>query len=243
MDISPDQVIYWEWGVVKLNATLVFSWVAMAVLTGGAWLITRNLRLAPRSARWQILWEVVVTQILDQIEEASLQDPRRYLPFIGTLFLFIVTCNTLGVIPGFEAPTASITTTAALAGCVFVAVPVFGIVNRGVGGYFKNYIQPTPLMLPFNLIGEISRTLALAVRLFGNILSGNLTVAILLSLAPLFFPVIMQAFGLLIGVIQAYVFAVLALVYIASGARVQHDRAQDDRVAPATDDPNASSTT
>jgi F-type H+-transporting ATPase subunit a len=243
MDISPDQVIYWEWGVVKLNATLVFSWVAMAVLTGGAWLITRNLRLAPRSARWQILWEVVVTQILDQIEEASLQDPRRYLPFIGTLFLFIVTCNTLGVIPGFEAPTASITTTAALAGCVFVAVPVFGIVNRGVGGYFKNYIQPTPLMLPFNLIGEISRTLALAVRLFGNILSGNLTVAILLSLAPLFFPVIMQAFGLLIGVIQAYVFAVLALVYIASGARVQHDRAQDDRAAPATDDPNASSTT
>jgi F-type H+-transporting ATPase subunit a len=185
----------------------------------------------------------VVTQILDQIEEASLQDPRRYLPFIGTLFLFIVTCNTLGVIPGFEAPTASITTTAALAGCVFVAVPVFGIVNRGVGGYFKNYIQPTPLMLPFNLIGEISRTLALAVRLFGNILSGNLTVAILLSLAPLFFPVIMQAFGLLIGVIQAYVFAVLALVYIASGARVQHDRAQDDRAAPATDDPNASSTT
>ena len=243
MDISPDQVIYWEWGVVKLNATLVFSWVAMAVLTGGAWLITRNLRLAPRSARWQILWEVVVTQILDQIEEASLQDPRRYLPFIGTLFLFIVTCNTLGVIPGFEAPTASITTTAALAGCVFVAVPVFGIVNRGVGGYFKNYIQPTPLMLPFNLIGEISRTLALAVRLFGNILSGNLIVAILLSLAPLFFPVIMQAFGLLIGVIQAYVFAVLALVYIASGARVQHDRAQDDRAAPATDDPNASSTT
>jgi len=243
MDISPDQVIYWEWGVVKLNATLVFSWVAMAVLTGGAWLITRNLRLAPRSARWQILWEVVVTQILDQIEEASLQDPRRYLPFIGTLFLFIVTCNTLGVIPVFEAPTASITTTAALAGCVFVAVPVFGIVNRGVGGYFKNYIQPTPLMLPFNLIGEISRTLALAVRLFGNILSGNLTVAILLSLAPLFFPVIMQAFGLLIGVIQAYVFAVLALVYIASGARVQHDRAQDDRAAPATDDPNASSTT
>jgi F-type H+-transporting ATPase subunit a len=243
MDISPDQVIYWEWGVVKLNATLVFSWVAMAVLTGGAWLITRNLRLAPRSARWQILWEVVVTQILDQIEEASLQDPHRYLPFIGTLFLFIVTCNTLGVIPGFEAPTASITTTAALAGCVFVAVPVFGIVNRGVGGYFKNYIQPTPLMLPFNLIGEISRTLALAVRLFGNILSGNLIVAILLSLAPLFFPVIMQAFGLLIGVIQAYVFAVLALVYIASGARVQHDRAQDDRAAPATDDPNASSTT
>ncbi len=241
MDISPDQIVYWEWGVVKLNATLVFSWVAMAVLTGGAWLITRTLTVAPRSARWQIFWEVVVTQILDQIEESSLQDPHRYLPFIGTLFLFIVTCNILGVVPGFEAPTASITMTAALAGCVFVAVPVFGIVNRGVGGYFKNYIEPTPLMLPFNLIGEISRTLALAVRLFGNILSGNLIVAIMLSLAPLFFPVIMQAFGLLIGVIQAYVFAVLALVYIASGARVQDDRAETETEAAA--ESTASSTT
>lgn len=235
MEISPDQLVYWEWGVVTINATLVFSWIAMAILAGGSWLITRNLTMAPHPTRWQIFLEVVVGQILDQIEEAGLHNPRRYLPFIGTLFLFIVTCNILGVIPRFEAPTASFTTTGALALCVFIAVPGFGIINRGVRGYFNHYVQPTPLMLPFNLIGEISRTLALAVRLFGNILSGNLIVAILLSLAPLFFPVIMQAFGLLIGVIQAYVFAVLALVYIASGARVQDDRTEATSESPSTD--------
>ncbi|NBB87546.1 MAG: F0F1 ATP synthase subunit A [Bacteroidetes bacterium] len=235
MEISPDHIIYWEWGAIHINATLVFSWVAMGLLAVGAWLITRNLTIAPRSARWQNFLEVVVGQILAQIEEAGLRHPRRYLPFIGTLFLFIVTCNVLGVIPRFEAPTASITTAAALALCVFVAVPVFGILNRGLRGYITNYIRPTPLMLPFNIIGEISRTLALAVRLFGNILSGNLIVAILLSLAPLFFPVVMQAFGLLIGVIQAYVFAVLALVYIASGARLRPEPANGPSNRSPTD--------
>lgn len=221
MEISPDQIVYWEWGVVTLNATLVFSWVAMGVLVVGSWLVTRNLTSGLRPSRWQNLLEVVVGSILDQIEAASLQNPRRYLPFVGTLFLFIVTCNVLDIVPGFEVPTASLTTPAALALCVFIAVPVYGIANRGLKGYVKHYIRPSPFMLPFNIIGEVSRTVALAIRLFGNIMSGNLIVAILLSLAPLFFPVVMQAFGLLIGVIQAYVFAVLALVYIASGARVQ----------------------
>jgi len=229
MEISPDQIVYWEWGVVTINATLVFSWVVMAVLAGGAWLVTRNLTPGPHPSRWQNLLEVVVEGILDQIEAASLQNPRRYLPFVGTLFLFIVTCNALDIVPGFEPPTASLATPAALALCVFIAVPVYGIMNRGVKGYFKHYVRPTPFMLPFNIIGEVSRTIALAIRLFGNIMSGNLIAAILLSLAPLFFPAVMQAFGLLIGVIQAYVFAILALVYISSGARVQ----QEDETANA----------
>lgn len=223
MEISPDQIVYWEWGVVTLNATLVFSWVVMGVLAGGSWLVTRTLTSGPQPSRWQNLLEVVVEGILNQIESASLQQPRRYLPFVGTLFLFIVTCNVLDIVPGFEPPTASLNTPAALALCVFIAVPVYGIVNRGVIGYFKHYVRPTPFMLPFNIIGEVSRTIALAIRLFGNIMSGNLIAAILLSLAPLFFPAVMQAFGLLIGVIQAYVFAVLALVYISSAARVQED--------------------
>ena len=221
MDISPDQIVYWEWGLVTLNATLVFTWIVMAVLGVGSWIVTRTLTTGPRPSRWQNLLEVVVGSILDQIEAASLQDPRRYLPFIGTLFLFIVACNVLAIVPGFEAPTASLTTPAALALCVFIAVPVYGVANRGMKDYLAHYIRPTPFMLPFNIIGEVSRTVALAIRLFGNIMSGNLIVAILLSLAPLFFPVVMQAFGLLIGIIQAYVFAVLALVYIASAARVR----------------------
>lgn len=238
MEISPDQIIYWQWGPVTLNATLVFSWVAMGLLVAGAGLGTRNLTAGPKLSRWQNLLEVIVTGILDQIEAASLQNPRRYLPFVGTLFLYIVTCSVLDVVPGFEAPTASLTTPSALALCVFVAVPVYGIASRGLKGYFRRYIRPSPFMLPFNIIGEVSRTVALAIRLFGNIMSGNLIVAILLSLAPLLFPVAMQALGLLIGVIQAYVFAVLALVYIASGARAQDDRAQDDHARENGDDTN-----
>jgi F-type H+-transporting ATPase subunit a len=234
MEISPDQIVYWEWGVVTINATLIFSWVVMLVLAGGSWLVTRTLTSGPSPSRWQSLLEGVVEGILNQIEAASLQNPRRYLPFVGTLFLFIVTCNVLDIVPGFEPPTASLMTPAALALCVFVAVPVYGVMNRGVQGYFTHYVRPTPFMLPFNIIGEVSRTVALAIRLFGNIMSGNLIAAILLSLAPLFFPAVMQAFGLLIGVIQAYVFAVLALVYISSGARVQQGSTDDDAPSDET---------
>ncbi len=224
MEITPDEIIYWEWGVVTLNATLVFSWVVMGILAIGSWLVTRNLETGPRMSRWQNALEIIVDYIRKQIEEASGGSPDRYMPFVGTLFLFIVLANVLDVIPGFKAPTASLTTTAALATCVFVAVPVFGIASQGVGGYFKQYVRPTPLMLPFHVIGELSRTLALAVRLFGNITSGSLIVAIVLSIAPLFFPVVMQALGLLIGIIQAYVFAILALVYIASAERAHHQQ-------------------
>jgi len=234
VDINPDQTIYWQWHFVTVNATLTFTWIVMAVLAAGSWLVTRTVRVGPGLSRWQNFLEVVVGQILDQIESAGLQDPRRYLPFIGTLFVFIATCTLLDIIPGFVAPTASLSTPAALAVCVFVAVPAFGILNRGLRGYLNHYVRPTPLMLPFTVIGEVSRTVALAIRLFGNILSGNLIVAILLSLAPLFFPVVMQAFGLLVGIIQAYVFAVLALVYIASGSRAQSSDAEaEDAPEPA----------
>lgn len=217
MELSPDHIVYARWAGLELSATLLFTWVVMGVLGAGSWLVTRGLTPGPDLSRGQNLLEVVVTTIADQIREASHQEPGRYLPFIGTLFLFIATSSVLEVVPGFRAPTGSLATTAALATCVFVAVPVFGILHQGWRGYLRHYVEPTALMLPFNIIGEISRTVALAVRLFGNIMSGSLIVAILLSLAPLFFPVVMQAFGLLIGLIQAYVFAILALVYIASG--------------------------
>jgi F-type H+-transporting ATPase subunit a len=132
-------------------------------------------------------------------------------------------------VPGFQPPTGSLTTTTALAICVFFAVPIYGIAERGLKGYLSNYIQPSVAMLPFNIIGEISRTLALAVRLFGNIMSGTLIAAILLSLVPLFFPVIMQAFGLLVGLIQAYIFAILAMVYIASGTRARRRQEEESK--------------
>ena len=151
-----------------------------------------------------------------QVEDIMQRKSTIYLPFIGTLFLFIAVSNLLSIVPGYRSPTGSLSTTAALAVCVFFAVPFFGIRARGVRDYLKQYSQPSIMMLPFNLIGELSRTLALAVRLFGNIMSGEMIVAILLVIAPLFFPVIMQLMGLLVGVIQAYIFAILAAVYIAS---------------------------
>jgi len=230
-DISPDQVIFWQWGSISLNATIVFTWMVMGLVTIVSWLITRHLSTDVHMSRWQNLLEVIVDGMRNEIREISQQDPGSYLYFVGTLFLFILISNILSIIPGYVAPTASLSTTAALAVCVFAAVPVYGVIRRGLGGYLRQYIEPTVLMLPFNVIGELSRTLALAVRLFGNMMSGAKIVAILLAITPLIFPIVMHALGLLTGVIQAYIFAVLAMVYIASATRVQeqHKRKQEDR--------------
>jgi F-type H+-transporting ATPase subunit a len=219
MRITPDQIIYWQWGPVSLNATLIFTWIIIALLTVGAHLVTRRLSSGPTISRGQNMLEVIVLAILNQIREASQQDPRRYLPFIGTLFIFVATSNILAIVPWFEPPTSSLSVTIALALCVFVAVPIYGIQQKGVRAYLGQYLQPSPIMLPFNIIGEVSRTLALAVRLFGNMMSGGMIVAMLLAIAPLFLPIVMQAFGLLTGLIQAYIFAMLAMVYIASATR------------------------
>lgn len=227
MEITTDHIVFWEWEFIRITATLIYSWLVMGILVIGSWLISRRLSSGIRMSRWQNLLEVLISMIQDQIREASRQEPRHYLPFIGTLFLFILVSNIIDVLPGISAPTASLSTTAALAFCVFVAVPVFGITQQGARAYFSHYTKPSLLMLPFNIIGELSRTIALAIRLFGNMMSGSLIVAILLSLAPLFFPVLVQAFGLLIGVIQAYVFSILALVYIASGQRVRQQELEE----------------
>lgn len=218
MTISPDNIILWEWGFFKLNLTIVYTWLVMALLTVASWLVTRRLRTDTELSRWQNLLEVTVTGIRDQIRAVSHQEPGRYLPFVGTLFLFIAVANLLNVVPGYMAPTGSLSTTTALAICVFVAVPLYGIVQHGPVDYLRHYVEPTMLMLPFNIIGELSRILALAVRLYGNIMSGTVIAAILLSITPYFFPVVMQLLGLLTGMIQAYIFAILAMVYIASAA-------------------------
>jgi F-type H+-transporting ATPase subunit a len=200
----------------------------MALLIAGAWLITRRLSTGDHPSRWQSLLEVVVSAMQQQIREISRRKAESHLYFAGALFIFILACNLLSVVPGYIAPTASLSTTAALAICVFVAVPLYGILSRGFGGYLKQYIQPTVFMLPFNVIGELSRTLALAVRLFGNIMSGMKIAAILLALAPLFFPIVMHALGLLTGAIQAYIFSVLAMVYIASASRAREKKEEEE---------------
>lgn len=216
MNISPDNIVLWQWGLLKINATIALTWVVMALLTGGAWLIMRRLSAGTVMSRWQNLLEVLIIGMHDQIREVSRQEPGPYLPFVGTLFLFVVTCNLLAIVPGYDPPTGSLSTTTALALCVFFAVPLYGIAHQGWRSYLKQYLEPTAFMLPFNIIGEIARTISLAVRLYGNIMSGTVIVAILLGFVPVFFPVLLQILGMLTGVIQAYIFAVLAMVYIAS---------------------------
>ena len=225
MDITPDSIVYWQTGPIKISATLVFTWVVMAVLVLGSWLVTRRLSTETSMSRGQNLLEIVVELIQGQIREVTGQDPGRYLPFIGTLFLFIAVSNTLAIFPGFRSPTGSLSTTSALALCVFLSTPLFGIADRGVVGFLRTYLQPSPLMLPFNIIGELTRTVALALRLFGNVMSGSMMVAAALAIAPLFFPILMSALGLLIGLIQAYIFAILALVFIASAAQAHQEQA------------------
>ena len=190
MHISPDEIIYWQYGFFKLNATLVFTWAVMLVLVISAYLITRKLNSKVHRSRWQNGLEIIVITIMQQIAEAGLAKPKQYMGFLGTLFLFIAMTNLLTIIPHFEPPTGSLSTTVALAFCVFISVPFYGIKNKGLKEYLLSYTQPTLFMLPFNIIGELSRTLALAVRLFGNMMSGAMIIAILLVISPLIFPVI-----------------------------------------------------
>jgi len=227
MHLSPDETLFWQYGFIKLNATIAFTWGLMFVLAVGSKLITRKLSTELTRSRWQNLLEILVTGIERQIEEVGLPQPRQYLGFLGTLFLFVAAAALATVIPGYEPPTGSLSTTTALALCVLVAVPAFGIADQGLGGYLKSYMEPTFMMLPFNLISEVSRTLALAVRLFGNMMSGAMIIAILLTITPFLFPILMTALGLLTGMVQAYIFSILAAVYIAAATRTR-------KPAPAT---------
>lgn len=227
MTISPDEILFWQWGWVKVNATLVFSWAVILLLATASRLVTRRLSSGPEISPGQNLLEVLVSGMREQIREVSRQEPGPYLPFVGTLFVYIATSNLLMVVPGFQPPTGSLSTTTALAICVFVAVPAFSIAQRGLKSFLGHYVRPSVFMLPFNLIGDLSRTVALAIRLYGNIMSGTVIVAILIGLVPFVFPVVMQALGLLTGLIQAYIFAILAMVYIASSSAVYEQRAPE----------------
>lgn len=240
IQISADQWVFWRleaWPAVHLNATIVFTWLIMALLCGGSWLATRHLSTCSKVPTWQNLLEVLMTGIRDQIREVSRQEPGKYLPFVGTLFLFIALSNLLSVVPGYTPPTASLSTTAALATCVFVAVPLYGIASRGLAEYLSQYLKPSIFMLPFNIVGEFSRTLALAVRLYGNMMSGTVIAAIFLGFVPLFVPILMHLLGLLTGLIQAYIFAVLAMVYIASATRVVEETVEPTEEAAGQGEP------
>ena len=229
MRLSPDDIILWQHGFVKLNATIATTWGLMLVLAVGSRLLTRRLSLGAQRSRWQDLLEILVLGMVRQIGDVGLREPRRFLGFLGTLFLFIAFANACTILPGYEPPTGSLSTTAALALCVFVAVPLYGIIDQGLAGYLRSYLEPTVFMLPFNLISEFSRTLALAVRLFGNMMSGAMIIGILLTITPFLFPIVMTALGLLTGMVQAYIFSILAAVYIAAAMGTREPGPQTER--------------
>jgi F-type H+-transporting ATPase subunit a len=228
MKFSPDHYIFFSWSWGHLNATILLTWFEMALIVIGSWLATRKMTGETAITLWQNLIETLVDAMAGHIEDITHQKPERFLPFVGTLFIFIIVSNVLAAVPYYIAPTGSLSTTTALALCVFFAVPIFGLADRSILSYLSQYVKPTVLMLPFNILGEISRTFALAVRLYGNLMSGTIVGVVLMLIMPLFFPVVMSALGLLTGVIQAYIFALLAMVYIASALQKEDAGRQEN---------------
>lgn len=219
MDITPDSIIFWKHGILKLNATVLFTWMVMFILTGCSWLITRKIEKGNISAQLETLLEIIVGFVYKNLQDIGLRTPEKYIGFIGSFFIFIGFCGLLTIIPGYIPPTGSLSTTAALAICVFIAVPVYAIREKGFIGFLRNYLHPLFIFLPFNIIADFTRTLALAIRLFGNTMSGTLIIGIIVSLSPLFFPVLLHLLDLITSLVQAYIFTVLATVYIAAATR------------------------
>lgn len=184
MQLTPDATIIFSLGPLDINATLVFTWLVMAVLTGVSLLVSRKLQPDAPPSLLRGALEVVVKAIEQQVSEVTDRAVRPVLYFAGTLFLFVAASNLLLVVPGFQPPTGSLSTTVALTITILLAVPVFSIRHQGLGHYLRQFIQPTWLLLPFNLIGEFSKAISLSIRLYGNVMSGAVIAAILLGVAP-----------------------------------------------------------
>ncbi|HUK07426.1 MAG TPA: F0F1 ATP synthase subunit A [Stellaceae bacterium] len=215
MQSSPlESVTLFHLGAIPITRPVVTTWVIMAVITLCSWLVTRRLKLDPN--RRQAVLEILVTGISGQIKEVIGKDARPFLPLIGTLFIFLVTANLSGVLPGVEAPTSKLETPAALALIVFFSVHYFGIRARGLIGYLASFAKPKLIMLPLNLISEVTRTFSLMVRLFGNVMSGEFVIALVVALAGLFVPIPLMVLEILVGLVQAYIFTVLATVFIGA---------------------------
>ena len=201
-------------GPVPITQAVLTTWVIMAVLVIGGYLLTRRLTLIPNAR--QAALELIVETIDIQISETTGASPTPYRSFIGTLFVFILVANWSSLLPGVEPPTAQLETDAALASLVFFSVIWFGLRGAGVGGYLKSFAAPNPVMIPLNMLSSITRVFSMFVRLFGNMMSGVFVIGIVASLAGLFVPIPLMALDMLTGLVQAYIFAVLAMVFISA---------------------------
>jgi len=201
-------------GPVPIDTAVAVTWGLMAAMTAASILATRRLQLVP--SRGQALLETVVTAIDSQLRDITRADPAPFRALVGTIFLYVLCANWSALIPGVEPPTATLETDAALASIVFCATVYYGIRYSGLRGYLKSFAEPTWLMVPLNLIEQVTRSFALMIRLFGNVMSGMFVVGITLSLAGLLVPIPLMALELLTGTVQAYIFAILATVFIAA---------------------------
>jgi len=214
--------VVFEIGVVPITETVVATWCVMLAVILGALYVRLTLR-KKRVGKTQQVVEAVLNWLGDEIRGIIGREPGPFIPLVASLFIFILASNLMSLVSsmvGVKPPTADISTTAALAMVVFLAVPFYGIAMTGTFNYLKTYLKPVWIMLPFNLISDVTRTLALAVRLFGNMLSGEILIGVILSSVPLFLPLPLMFLGLITGTIQAYIFTVLAIVYIAGAVRV-----------------------
>ena len=219
------ELLAFHLGPLHVGATVITTWLLMALLAGLAWLGTRRLSVdAP--ARLQTALEGGVLALQSAIEGAAPGHATRLLPFIGTLWLFIATANLAGILPGLASPTGDLSTTVALALLVFFAVHWFGIRIDGLKGYLRHYLAPNPILLPFHLLGEVTRTLALAIRLFGNMMSLEMAALLVLLVAGFLAPVPLLMLHIVEALVQAYIFGMLALVYVA-GALQSHELSQE----------------
>jgi F-type H+-transporting ATPase subunit a len=200
-------------GPVPISESVAATWGIMAVLGIGSFVATRKLSVAPSS--FQCVMEMLVDGVDSQIRDTMAAEPAPYRAFIGTLFLYVFVANWCTLVPGVEPPTAHIETDAALAMLVFFAIIWFGIRAAGLRGYLASFAAPSPIMIPINIVESLSRIFSMMVRLFGNVMSGVFMVSIVLSLAGLLVPLPLMALDLLTGAIQAYIFAILAAVFIS----------------------------
>ncbi len=216
------QVVFRLFGL-PVTTTVVATWGMIVVLCLLGILAGRHLQFRP--ARWQAALEWGVSAIQRMIDEVVGQPGYRYLPMVATIGMFVLVANTMAILPFVDAPTADLNTPLALALVVFFSIHYFGIRERGLRGYLKHYFEPIPLLFPINILHYLSQTFSLTVRLFGNMLTHQLIVAILLLILPLVVPALLEILGLFVGILQAYIFTVLTIVYI--GAAVQAEKGMD----------------
>ncbi len=217
--------ISFAWGPVQISTSILTTWGIIAMMSLVAWLSTRHLAMLPKGL--QTLAEGIVSVIDDAVSAVAPEQTREIMPFIATLWLFLIVANLVGLIPGLHSPTSDLSVTSALAVLVFFSVHWFGIKTLGIKNYLHHYLTPSPILLPFHIISEFTRTIALAIRLFGNMMSLEMAAMLILLVAGFLAPIPILMLHIIEALVQAYIFGMLALIYLAGAMQSQQLNSQE----------------